>query len=222
MKICFKLSVIFLIIISPLAFAGEVATMVNSVGTVTLIKADGSTVAIKKKGKVEEGDTLVTGNGAFAMFRFIDANEMLLRPDTQVKVTKFNFVEAEPTKDKAQFDLLKGGLRRLTGLIGKRGDKDADKLVTTTATAGIRGTLYDTLICNNDCGKLSNGLYYRVKEGEIVVKNDAGEISIKAGQFGLVVDARKKPVMLPKDPGLPIFNPPKSMQKEGGVCEAQT
>lgn len=210
----------FGIAFSSLATAGDVATLVNLVGNVSLVKADGSTVAVKAKDKVQEGDVLVTSKGAYAMFKFIDGGEMILRPDTQVKVAQFKFVETQPLQDKAEFNLVKGGLRRLTGLVGKRGDKDADKLVTATATAGIRGTIYDTLQCANDCGKLANGVYFKVKEGEIVVKNAAGEISVKAGQYAFVSAADVMPTLLPKDPGLPLFNPPKSMQKDTGSCAA--
>ena len=205
---------------SSFAMAEDVATLVNLVGNVSFVKADGSTVAVKVKDKVQEGDTLVTAKGAYAMFKFIDGGEMILRPDSQVKVAQFKFVETQPLQDKAEFNLIKGGLRRLTGLVGKRGDKDADKLVAATATAGIRGTIYDTLQCNNDCGKLPNGLYFKVKEGEIVVKNEAGEIGVKAGKYASVPSAGSAPVLLPKDPGLPLFNPPKSMQKDSGSCAA--
>lgn len=222
MKTLIKWSVSMLLVaVSSLSVAGEdVATLVNLVGSVSVTKPDGTTVSIKAKDKVQEGDTLVTSKGAFAMFKFIDGNEMLLRPDTQLKVTQFKFVESEPTKDKAEFNLVKGGLRRLTGLIGKRGDKDADKLVTATATAGIRGTIYDVIQCKGDCGKLADGVHFRVKEGEIVVKNEAGEIAIKAGQFGSVSSSSSKPQLLPKDPGFPMMNAPKALQKEGGVCAA--
>jgi len=120
---------------------------------------------------------------------------------------------------------VKGGLRRLTGLIGKRGDKDADVLRTATATAGIRGTIYDTIQCAGNCeGGLADGTYFHVKEGEIVVRNDGGEVSVKAGQFAQTTTTFSKTTILPKNPGLPPFNPPKSQQEtpsqEGSQCAA--
>lgn len=204
-----------------IASAGEIGTLVNFVGKVTLIKADGSSVPAKIKGPVNEGDTLVTEKGAFAMFKYIDGGEMILKPDTQVQIKQYKFVDTDPFADKSEINLVKGGLRRLTGLIGKRGDKDADKLVTSTATAGIRGTIYDVVVCKGDCDKLADGVYFKVKEGEIVIKNDAGAVSLKAGQYSYVKSSDSLPVILPKDPGLPTMNPPKTMQNSPNAgCEA--
>jgi hypothetical protein len=203
-----------------IASAGEIGTIVNLVGKVTLIKADGSSVPAKIKGQVDEGDTIVTEKGAFAMFKYIDGGEMILKPDTQVKIKEYKFVDTDPFADKSEINVVKGGLRRLTGLIGKRGDKDADKLVTSTATAGIRGTIYDVVVCKGDCDKLADGTYFKVKEGEIVMKNDAGEVSLKAGQYAHVKSSDSLPVVLPKDPGLPTMNPPKTMQNSPNAgCE---
>jgi hypothetical protein len=45
---------------------------------------------------------------------------------------------------------LKGGVRALTGLIGKRNPQNVE-VRTTTATIGIRGTSFDARICESDC-----------------------------------------------------------------------
>lgn len=206
---------------ASVASAGEIGTIVNFVGKVTIVQSDGKSVPAKIKGPVNEGDTIITEKGAFAMFKYIDAGEMILKPDTQVQIKQYKFVDTDPFADKSEINVVKGGLRRLTGLIGKRGDKDADKLVTPTATAGIRGTIYDVVVCKGDCDKLADGVYFKVKEGEIVIKNDAGAVSLKAGQYAYVKDADSLPVILPKDPGLPTMNPPKTMQNSPGAgCEA--
>lgn len=203
-----------------LAHAGEIGSIVNFVGKVTIIKLDGTSVPAKIKGPVNEGDTIITEKGAFAMFKYIDAGEMILKPDTQVQIKQYKFVDSDPFADKSEINVVKGGLRRLTGLIGKRGDKDADKLVTSTATAGIRGTIYDVVVCKGDCDKLADGVYFKVKEGEIIIKNDAGAVSLKAGQYAYVKTSDSLPVILPKDPGLPTMNPPKTMQNSPNAgCE---
>lgn len=203
-----------------IASANEIGSIVNFVGKVTLVKLDGSSVPAKIKAPVNEGDTLVTEKGAFAMFKYIDGGEMILKPDTQVQIKQYKFVDTDPFADKSEINLVKGAVRRLTGLIGKRGDKDADKLVTSTATAGIRGTIYDVVVCKGDCDKLADGTYFKVKEGEIIIENDAGAVPLKAGQYSYVNSIDSLPVVLPKDPGLPTMNPPKSMQDVSKVgCE---
>ena len=215
------MAALLLWMLASFASAGEIGTIVNFVGKVTLIKSDGTSVPAKIKAPVNEGDTFVTEKGAFAMFKYIDGGEMILKPDTQVQIKQYKFVETDPLADKSEINVVKGGLRRLTGLIGKRGDKDADKLVTSTATAGIRGTIYDVVVCKGDCEKLADGVYFKVKEGEIVIKNDAGNVSLKAGQYSYVKSSDALPVILPKDPGLPTMNPPKTMQNSPNAgCEA--
>ncbi len=190
--------------------AKEIGKVANLVGSLTRVKADGSVITCKLQDVIEEGDTFITAGASFAQLKMVDGGEMIIRPDSKVILKEYKFEQGDPKGDKANIDLAKGGLRRLTGLIGKRGDKDADKLVTATATAGIRGTVYDTLSCKGDCDKLGDGTYFRVKEGEIVVNSEAGELSVKAGQFGKAPSLNEKPTLLPKDPGLPPFNPPKS------------
>ena len=228
-----KISIKFLITLLILNFvyltslcAGEAATLVNLVGgKITVIKANKETIVLKLNDKVEEGDTIKTAKDTFAMFKFTDNAETILRPDTEFKIIEHKFISDDPSKDKTTSELVNGGLRRLTGLCGKRGNPDADKLITATATVGIRGTVYDVIHCDggSGCEKLEKGTYFRVKDGEISVKNDAGEISISKGQFAQVTSPTSKPVSLPKDPGFPHIAPPKSMKlnsNSGSQCAA--
>lgn len=211
----FLLSVALVFSVNISIWAGEAATLVNLVGgKVTVIKANKQTTELKLKDKIDEGDTVVTGKGAFAMFKFTDNAETILRPETEFKVIEHKFVSDDPAKDKTTSQLVNGGLRRLTGLCGKRGNPDVDKLVTATATVGIRGTIYDVMSCAGGagCEKLENGTYFKVKDGEITIKNDAGEIALTKGQFAKVATPTSKPEILSKDPGFPNMTPPKSMQ----------
>ncbi len=206
-------------------FAEDAATLVNLVGKARVIKADKKVIELKVKDKVEEGDTIVTDKDTFAMFKFTDNAETILRPETEWKINGYKFVTDDPSKDNSNATLVKGGLRRLSGLCGKRGNPEADKLITATATVGIRGTIYDALSCSGGggCEKLKNGNYFKVKDGQISVKNEAGEILISKGQFGYVASPNSKPEVLPKDPGFPRFNPSKDMQpdvKSGSQCAA--
>ena len=225
MQILFFSLALFFSVSLPL-WAGEAATLVNLVGgKITVVKANKETVELKLKDKIEEGDTVLTGKGTYAMFKFTDNAETILRPETEFKVIEHTFVSDDPSKDKTTSQLVNGGLRRLTGLCGKRGNPDVDKLVTATATVGIRGTIYEVISCAGGagCEKLENGTYFKVKDGEITLKNDAGEISLGKGQFAQVASKTSKPVILDKDPGFPNIAPPKSMQlntDSSGQCAA--
>ncbi len=97
---------------------------------------------------VEEGEVLTTGANGFAVVKLNDGTRMTLRPNTSMKIDEF-ILEQPGKSDNLVMNLLKGGLRLVTGSIGKR--VSTSRLVTTTATVGIRGTDFDARICADDC-----------------------------------------------------------------------
>ena len=198
----------FLLLSIVPAMAGEIAgTVTHLSGPLFALKTDGTRKALSQKSKVEAGDTLITEKRTYARIKFIDNSEVTLRPGSQLVVEKFSYDKKKPEQDSAVFNLVKGGLRAVSGNVGKRGDKDSYKMNTLSATIGIRGTHYGASHCTTDCGKLPSGLYVDVADGSIIVSNQGGEKVFDAGQFGYVPDSGSPPVSLPKDPGVG-FNPP--------------
>ncbi len=124
------------------AEAGQVVGTVTDVsGPMVARRLDGTIKALTTKSTVEQGDTLVTERGTYARIKFVDNGEITLRPNTQFKIENFSYEVAKPESDSAIFSLLKGGLRSITGLLGKR-NKEKFGLNTPTATIGIRGTTF--------------------------------------------------------------------------------
>src|SRR5687767_15056486 len=113
-------------------------------GTLSVQKADGSVRILSQKSGIENGDTLNTQRDSYAQIKFPDGAQITLKPNTSVKIERFNFVENQPQQDSFLYGLVKGGLRAVTGLVGKRGNPDAYKVGTATATIGIRGTTFGT------------------------------------------------------------------------------
>jgi hypothetical protein len=124
-----------------LAYAGVAGTVINVSGPLLAKKFDGTVKILARKSEVEEGDTLVSEKNTYARIRFIDNSEITLRPSSQLKIDSFSYDEAKPENDSAFFSLLKGGLRSITGALGKR-NREKVGLNTPTATIGIRGTTY--------------------------------------------------------------------------------
>ncbi len=218
MKNC--LWVLSFTMISTMVFAdGGIVT--ELAGTMTATR-EGGTVVLSKGSAVKEGDTIITQKGAYAQIKFSDGAVMTIKPGTEFVIKEHNFSKEEPEKDVSTFSLLKGGLRTVSGLIGKRGNRDAYKLNTATATIGIRGTVFDVDDCStSQCVKgkaklddnadtkdpenaevLVPAIYVGVHDGEIVVKNEAGELTLSAGQFGIAPTSNVIPARLPGDPGL--------------------
>ena len=193
------------------ALAGKITHLS---GTLVAKRADGSTKLVAVKSEVQEGDTLTTEQETYARIKFVDGGEMVLRPGSQVKVESYKFNNEKPKEDNIFLSMLKGGMRAVTGLVGKR-NRDAVTFGTTTATIGIRGTHFGALICQNDCGGVptvsgkpfENGLHLDVADGAIVVKNSAGQQVISAGQFGYVQSSNAPPVIVPPSQGVQVTMP---------------
>jgi hypothetical protein len=190
-----------------LAAAGSVTQLS---GTLSVQKPDGSVRILSRSSEIASGDTLNTQRDSFAQIKLEDGGQITLKPNTSVKIENFNYAQEQPQGDSLVFSLVKGGLRALTGLVGKRGNQDAYKLNTATATIGIRGTTYGVDDCtNNGCDNLDSAVYVSVSDGEIVASNDAGSVNFLAGQFGAIDSRDRRPRFLSTDPGLQ-FTPPAS------------
>ena len=106
------------------------------------------------KGDVlQEGDVLNTGARGFAIIVFPDGGKITLRPNTTFAIDQYRTTAGQ---ESVALRLLKGGLRAITGSIGKT-KPDAIRISAPTATIGIRGTEFDARICTDDCAKEERG-----------------------------------------------------------------
>lgn len=191
------------------AFANS-GTITQLSGTLSVQKPDGTVRILSQRSEIGSGDTINTEKDSFAQIRFSDGGQITMKPNTSIKIESFKFAEDKPQEDSFLFGLVKGGLRAVTGVVGKR-NKDKYQLGTATATIGIRGTTYSADDCTSnrdaqDCARLEPAVYVSVADGEVVVKNGAGELGLAAGQFGLI-SPNQRPLFLSTDPGLQ-FTPP--------------
>jgi len=128
--------------LSSSAWAAQVAgTITQLSGPLLDKKADGTVKILSLKSEVESGDTLVTEKNTYAQVKFIDNSEITLKPSATLKIDNFSFDAGKPGGDNASFTLVKGGLRSITGLLGKR-NKEKFEMKTPSATIGIRGTTF--------------------------------------------------------------------------------
>lgn len=215
-----------LLVFGNAAWAAQVAGRVERLsGPLMAKKADGSVKVLALKSEIESGDTLVSEKNTYAQIRFIDNSEITLRPGTTFKVEDFAYEEGKPEADQASFALVKGGLRSITGLMGKR-NKEKFSLKTPNATIGIRGTTFIAQYVPSEAAPgrvaapLAPGLHVSVSDGAIVVTNSGGSLGFSAGQFGYVPNMNQPPVIVPVNPGLQ-FTPPPSFHgptgPEGGA-----
>ncbi|MDD2796333.1 FecR family protein, partial [Acidocella sp.] len=159
-------------------------------GTLVAQRADGGMRVLTPKSKVEAGDLLVTGKNSYAQVVMNDGTKMTLRPESNLKIEAYRFQKSVPQSDNAVFRLLKGGFRTVTGLIGKRGNKDAYQLRAAGATIGIRGTDFTSRLCAaGECGDGAEAVAAKPKadtpkpagrvmriSGGVVAKEEGGKL----------------------------------------------
>jgi hypothetical protein len=228
-----------LLLATGAAWAGQAVGVVAHVsGPLMDRKADGTVKVLAAQSEVENGDTLVTEKNTYAQIRFIDHGEITLRPGTTFKIENYAYDADKPDGDSAAFSLLKGGLRSITGLLGKR-NKEKFSLKTPTATIGIRGTTFIAQWVGDASGvpsvpssvpssapspavpPLAPGLHVAVQEGMIVVTNAGGAQNFPAGQFGFVPSVHQPPIIVPQNPGLKFAPPPSFAASTGGPVASQ-
>ena len=155
-------------------------------GDVSVRQTDGKTTALTKGGDIDSGQAIVTGPNGRAQVKFTDGGMISLQPNTEFKIA--NYVDqSDPKQDRFLVDLLRGSMRAITGLIGKR-NRDNYKLTTTTATIGIRGSGFK--VAYNPDGTLS----ITSELDKIEVCNQSGCIGLVAGESVRVVDRATPPV----------------------------
>jgi hypothetical protein len=217
------LLILALLFAPPLALASTAGTVTHLSGTLSAKRTDGTSKVLSVKSEVLQGDILTTEQNTYARVKFADGSEVVLRPNSQIVVAAFNYDSAQPASDSMVLNLLKGGLRALTGIIGKR-NRDNVTYNTPTATIGIRGTHFGALFCNNDCvgiptvsGKPpENGLHVDVAAGAVALTNPGGQQLLSAGQFGFVRAINVQPQIVPPEQGIRVTMPPSISENNAG------
>ena len=168
-------------------------------GDVQLRRAAGALPAVKGS-EVESGDIVVTGANGRAQIRFSDGGLVALYPDSHFMVTRYADT-GDAAQDQFAVNLVRGGLRAITGWIGKR-DARNYKVTTPTALVGIRGSAF--LIAFNEQGEL----LVTGEQDEIEVCTEAGCVGLKAGESVRVISSRQLPAYTHTRAVLPVPPPP--------------
>lgn len=145
------------------------------------IERQGQKLPAQKGMLVETGDVLVTGSGARLQWRMADDSFYAIRQNSRFEIKEYSAPEGSGG-GKALYNLLRGGVRVLTGLIGK-GSPEAFKLTTPVATLGIRGTDFTTIACSGDCNGAADGAYVKVDEGAAEASNPEGSATANAKEY---------------------------------------
>jgi len=105
-------------------------------GDVVVLDITGKQRPAKKGEAIDEGETISSQANGFAQIKMEDGGYFAVRADTKFKVDTFRFQGKDDGSEQGLFTLIKGSLRSITGLIGKK-HKDNYKIQTATSTIGI-------------------------------------------------------------------------------------
>src|SRR5690554_1393920 len=161
----------------PAQAATEAALVLFSHGNVVLTNNSGS-YPLEKGASVASGDTVITGEDGRIQMRFSDSGLVSLMPNSRFAVEEYEQPSAT-NEGSVSVNLLKGGMRALSGSIGKN-QSDNYKLKTDVATLGIRGTQF-VVVMDADV------MRGHVGEGRVALFNEFGELLVNPGQHAEVM-----------------------------------
>ena len=202
-------------------------------GQISLRLANGSQTPIKTGEDIQPGQKIQSGNNGIAVLVFPDNSRVTLQPRSEFVIRDYSYDKQNPKASLSVLQLLRGGLRVATGLIGKLAP-DNYRVQTPVATIGIRGTGFD-LLCKNACIEVasslwqpenildrlfavimkpayavnlpSNGMYAYVWSGKIRISIQNDTFDLGKDQAVFVANSQSKPIPLPAVPKFILDNP---------------
>lgn len=188
---------------SALLHAQSAGRVLVAVGDVSALRHERA-IALRSGDEVFTGDTLQVGEASNMQVRFSDEGVVALRPNTVFRIDDYTFAN-QADQDSSIFSLLKGGMRTITGVIGKlsRGNY---AVKAPTATIGVRGTNFTVVVCDNSCfssdgSQAPNGVYGVVTDGQIASSNKAGTMVFGKNESFYIATLNDLPRILLAPPG---------------------
>ncbi|MCX7892377.1 MAG: FecR family protein [Burkholderiales bacterium] len=142
-----------------------------------------------------------TGRDSHVVLMFLDETRLSLAPGSRFTVEQYRFEPDRSGAGGAVLRLLQGGLRTFTGLLAAARPNNY-RVVTPTATIGVRGTGWD-LWCYGKCadpasgegGPGFDGLYVSVWNGAIQIAGGQGILNLENPQAAVLLpDGTFRPI----------------------------
>ena len=206
-------------IAAPTASANE-GRIVFVDGAVRIVRPSVAPIDARLGDTFGAGVSIVTGAGR-AHVKFSDGALLSLQPNSTFVVNDYVFNGRNDGSEQFAGSLIKGALRMVTGLVGRR-ESRVFRIEGVVATVGIRGTAFKMEYCNKDCGGRADGLYVDGGEGTTVVSNAAGSIDLRRGGSAFVSGPQNAPQSTGQRTSVAAPAPPRSpAQLVGLVREEQ-
>ncbi|MBU2917193.1 FecR family protein [Psychrosphaera sp. F3M07] len=163
-----------------------VATVLAKKGDVSIISAD-NIVAAKRKSTLAELDKIATAKDAKASVKFNDGTITTLGSNSEMLIKGYKWSEDDKTPS-AEFELVKGVFRTVTGLVTKVSNPSFT-VKTPMGSIGIRGTDFWGGYLEED----AVDVLFVGGEHEIVVSNEFGTTVLTTPGQGTTIKAGQAP-----------------------------
>jgi hypothetical protein len=170
--------VLGLLLLVPAAAFAAAGYVHDLTGNATVLdNSKGAPKPLKIGDLIDSGNTISTAGNSSAIVKFEDGQVMVLRDNTTFAVNDYAYNKQKVGESRAVFNLLAGGLRFITGVIGST-NKNSYKMTAGVVTIGIRGTDGDVAL-----DPVTQAVTAAVNAGAVVLQHPNGERTIPANSF---------------------------------------
>jgi hypothetical protein len=162
-----------------------VARVATFTGPSAVIGRDGKPRPVILGMPLVNGESVRTEKGAFVVLAFRDESKVTVVSESEFKLQDVRFSGAQSEKGNFVVRVLRGGVRALTGLLGKSEPK-AVRFDLLTATIGVRGTGVDSRLAP-ECisGSCSESAFAYTWEGAVAMQVGDRTIVIETERAGV-------------------------------------
>ncbi|MCA1773285.1 MAG: FecR domain-containing protein [Halomonas sp.] len=187
------------------------------------IERDGERTAAERGDDIFAGDTFHTESASTLQIRYSDGGTKAIQPESTYTLESYNEDPDNPEDSEQSGELVRGGLRAVTGLIGRNAPENVSHK-TPVATMGIRGTSFQLVHVPEGetppIPGMATGSYLYVESGMLSMSTDAGERIVRPGQVVFSAAADATPEFLAD--GLAIFEQLEEQRREQTRQDGET
>jgi hypothetical protein len=169
------------LLFTGLALAQGTAVTTSVTGSAQVQTGSGTPRALRQGDEVRQGDTVSTGSNSSLVLKFDDGEVAALTQNSRMTITAYQY-QPEARTGNVLLSLINGGMRAITGLIGRtQPERVAYRAATTTI--GIRGTDIDVVTDGTNVA-------VQVNDGVITFTYNNQTVIVNAGQAAFTNNGR--------------------------------
>ncbi|MGQ0657509.1 MAG: FecR family protein [Chromatiales bacterium] len=176
------LAVLSMACLTPVGGVAEPAgNVIYAYGETQVLDVAGRGRAARRGEAVAAGQTLATRDGRMQV-RFADGGFIAIQPNTRFRIDEYRYAGREDGSERSFFNLVRGGIRFVTGAIGHR-NKENYQIRTAVATIGIRGSAGLVVMCvAGSCAGQRDGAYVTGHQDTLTLTNETGITEVAVGE----------------------------------------